>query len=243
MREEGGIAVAVNERIVRRAAFEEHALQEGDAVEIIRAVAEAVRENAPDAVVVVVTNPLEEMTHLAAKITGFPAARVIGMGGVLDTARFRSLVGLTGVAKPEDVHAIVLGSHGGEMVIPLSAASVGGVALEKLLDAQTLAGIVKRTGESGAEVTGLLKAGSAYVSPGSAIARQVEAIVRGSDDIVPACVASGGAYGIADVRIGLPARLGPRGVREIVELPLRPDELRALRAAAEEIRARTRALK
>jgi malate dehydrogenase len=178
---------------------------------IIREVAPVIRERAPAAVVVVVTNPLEEMTHLTAKITGFPPERVLGMGGVLDTARFRALVGLSGIAKPENVRAIVLGSHGAEMVIPLSQATVSGRPLEELLDAQTLAGIVQRTRDSGAEVTGLLKAGSAYVSPGSAIARQVEAIVRGSDDVVPACVASRGAYGIRDVRIGLHHRR-PGGV-------------------------------
>ena len=210
--------------------------------EIIREVAAAIRERAPDAVVVVVTNPLEEMTHLTAKLSGLPPERVIGMGGVLDTMRFRSLVGLSGAAKPEDVRAIVLGSHGAEMVVPLSQATANGVPLEQLLDAQTLADIVRRTRESGAEVTGLLKAGSAYVSPGSAIARQVEAIVRESDDIVPACVASRGAYGLRDVRIGLPVRLGPRGVREIVTLDLRADEMRALRDAGEQIRARTAVL-
>jgi malate dehydrogenase len=210
--------------------------------EIIREIAAVIRDRAPNAVVVVVTNPLEEMTHLTARITGFPPERVIGMGGVLDTARFRALVGLTGIAKPENVRAIVLGSHGSEMVIPLSQAGADGIPLEELLDAPTLAGIVQRTRESGAEVTGLLKAGSAYVSPGSAIARQVEAIARGSDEVVPACVASGGAYGLRDVRIGLPVRLGPRGVREIVALKLRPAELQALRDAAEQIRARTQTL-
>jgi malate dehydrogenase len=210
--------------------------------EIIRSVAPIIRERAPDAVVVVVTNPLEEMTYLTAKITGFAPERVIGMGGILDTMRFRSLVGLTGVAKPEDVRAIALGSHGDEMVIPLSQATANAVPLEELVDPQTLADIVKRTRGSGAEVTRLLQAGSAYVSPGCAIARQVEAIVRESDDVVPACVASNRAYGLPDVRIGLPVRLGRSGVRETVELALRPAELQELRNAAEQIRARIKAL-
>jgi malate dehydrogenase len=210
--------------------------------EIVRGIARTIRERAPQAVVVVVTNPVEEMTHLTTLVTGFPPKRVIGMGGVLDTARFRALVGLSGVARPEDVRAIVIGSHGPEMVIPLSQATANGRPLEELLGGPELANIVARTRESGAEVTGLLKIGSAYVSPGSAIARQVEAIVRGSDDPVPACVASAGAYGIADVRVGLPVRLGRDGVRDIVEVPLRPEELRALRASADAIRERTRAL-
>jgi malate dehydrogenase len=210
--------------------------------EIVRGIATIVREKAPGAVVVVVTNPLEEMTHLVAQVTGFPSQRVIGMGGMLDTARFRSLVGLTGVAKPEAVRALVLGSHGAEMVGPLSQATAAGTPLEELLDAKTLAEIISRTRESGAEVTGLLKAGSAFLSPGSAIARQVEAIARGSDEVLPACVEADGTYGIKGVRVGLPVRVGPEGVREIVELELRPAERRALQAAAEQIRARTRAL-
>jgi malate dehydrogenase len=210
--------------------------------EIVRGIARTIRERAPSAVVLVVTNPVEEMTHLTTLVTGFPPERVIGMGGVLDTARFRALVGLSGVARPEDVRAIVIGSHGPEMVIPLSQATANGRLLEDAIASEELAKIVARTRESGAEVTGLLKVGSAFVSPGSAIARHVEAIVRGTDEVVPACVLSRGAYGIRDVRIGLPARLGLGGVREIVELPLRPDELRALRASADAIRERTRVL-
>jgi malate dehydrogenase len=210
--------------------------------EIIRGIADAIRTSAPNAIVVVVTNPLEEMTELMARLTGFPQERVIGMGGVLDTARFKSLVGAFGRVRPQDIDAIVLGSHGAEMVIPLSQATANGALLETLLPRDELAGLVKRTRESGAEVTSLLKTGSAFVSPGSAIARQVEAIVRGSNDVVPACVRSGGVYGLVDTRVGLPVRLGPSGVREIVNLELRDAERRELRASSEAIAARIRAL-
>jgi malate dehydrogenase len=210
--------------------------------EIVRGIGHAIRTSAPDATVVVVTNPLEEMTELMCRVTGFPPERVIGMGGILDTARFRSLVAASGSARPQDIDAIVLGSHGAEMVVPLSRAFANGVPLEDVLSADALAEIVKRTRESGAEVTALLKVGSAYVSPGSSIARHVEAMVRGSDEILPACVRSRGAFGTTDTRVGLPVRLGPRGLREIVPIPLRDDEVRALRASADAIDARIRRL-
>jgi len=210
--------------------------------DIIRSIADAIRVSAPNAIIVVVTNPLEEMTELMCRVTGFPQERVIGMGGVLDTARFKSLAGASGRVRADEIDAIVLGSHGAEMVIPLSRASANGAALETLIPAAELADIVKRTRESGAEVTSLLKTGSAFVSPGSAIARQVEAIVRSSDEVVPACVESRGAYGLPHTRVGLPVRLGSQGVREIVTIPLRDAELRALRSSAEAILTRIRAL-
>ena len=210
--------------------------------QIIRTVATAIALHAPGAVVVVVTNPLEEMTNLVCELTGFEPERVVGMGGLLDAARFRSLVGLAGFARPEDVRALVLGSHGPEMVIPLSQASANGRPLEELIDAEALAAIVRRTRESGAEVTSLLRAGSAYFCPATCIAAQVRAIVEPTDEVIPACVRSRGAYGTVDTRVGLPVRLGPAGVREIVALPLRPAELQELRAAAQALDARIKQL-
>lgn len=208
--------------------------------EIIRGVAEAIRARAPEAVVVVVTNPLEEMTHLTAKLTGFPPERVIGMAGVLDTARFCALVGLTGVVRPDEVHAYALGSHGPEMVIPLSLATARNGPLDALLDAPTLEAIVERTRDSGAEVVKLLQTGSAYFSPAESAVKMVRAMVEDTNEVLTACVQSKAAYGVADTRVGLPVRLGKKGVREIVSLPLTPAELEALRAAATRIEARIR---
>ena len=200
---------------------------------IVGPVADRIAELAPDCVVVVVTNPLEEMTHLTFLRTGFPPERVLGMAGVLDSARFCSLVALTGICRPQDVQAYALGSHGPEMVIPLSQASIDGRPLRDLLDAVTVQGIVDRTRDSGAEVVSLLKTGSAYFAPGQSAARMAIAMARPSGDDVLACaVAPTGQYGLRDTRVGLPVRLGPRGLREIVELPLEPAELQALRAAA-----------
>ena len=210
--------------------------------EIVRHVAEGVRVHAASSVVVVVTNPLEEMTHLMAKTTGFPPRRVVGMAGVLDSARFRSLVALTGVAKPQEVDAIALGSHGPEMVIPLSQAKGRGALLSSLLPADQLAAIVERARDSGAEVVKLLQKGSAYFAPAELAAAMVAEMLRETDRVQAVCVQSGGAYGIEDTRVGLPVKLGRDGVREIVQLSLTPDERAALAKAASSIAARLRDL-
>lgn len=205
---------------------------------IMATVCAGIRDHAPEATLVVVSNPLEEMTHLAAAYTGFAQERVIGMAGVLDSARFCALVGLTGRARPQDVRAIALGSHGPEMVIPLSQAFIGGQAIESVLDADTLKAIVERARESGGEVVKLLQTGSAYFSPAESAASMVRAMARDSGEVLAACVRSNGAYGVADTRVGLPVRLGRRGVKDIVTLPLRADEQAALREAAQRIAAR-----
>jgi malate dehydrogenase len=205
---------------------------------IIESVCKGIRTHAPDSTVVIVSNPLEEMTHLAASFTGFPEERVIGMAGVLDSARFCSLVGLTGRARAQDVRALALGSHGPEMVIPLSQAFVGDKPIESVLDAESLKAITERTRESGGEVVKLLQKGSAYFSPAESAVGMVRAMVRNNGEVLAACVRSRGAYGVVDTRVGLPVRLGPRGVSEIVNLSLRPQEQQALREAASRIAAR-----
>lgn len=209
---------------------------------IIEAVGRGIRAHAPQATLVVVSNPLEEMTHLAARFTGFPDERVLGMAGVLDSARFCALVGLTGRAKPQDVHAHALGSHGPEMVIPLSQAFVGSQPVESVLDADTLKAIVERTRESGAEVVKLLQKGSAYFSPAESAAAMVRAMVQDRGEVLAACVRSRGAYGVADTRVGLPVRLHRGGLKEVVTLNLRADEQTALREAAARIAERIAAL-
>lgn len=206
--------------------------------EIISTVAEKIKTVAPNAVVVVVTNPLEEMTELMARRTGFPDSRVIGMAGVLDSARFCSLVALTGIAEPGEVEALALGSHGPEMVIPLSLATADGRPLEGQLPAAELDAIVERARDSGAEVVSLLKTGSAYFSPGESAAAMVRAMASGEDQVIAACVKSDGAYGTAKTRLGLPIRLGRDGVREIVRLTLRDNERQALVKSADSIAKR-----
>lgn len=209
---------------------------------IMQTVASAIGRHAPQATLVVVSNPLEEMTHLAARFAGFPDERVIGMAGVLDSARFCSLVGLTGKAEPQQVKALALGSHGPEMVIPLSQATAGGQPIEDVLDAGTLAAIIERTRQSGGEVVKLVQKGSAYFSPAESAATMVRAMVSESGEVLAACVRSGGAYGTADTRVGLPVRLKRHGLKEVVMLPLRQAEVQALRDAAGRIASRIEAL-
>jgi malate dehydrogenase len=197
-----------------------------------------VARTSPNAVIVVVTNPLDEMTQHAWRSSGFPAGRVIGMAGVLDTARFQALAALTGTARADRIGALALGSHGEEMVIPLSQATLDGRPLSSAIDRATLDAVVDRARGSGAEVVGLLKTGSAFMAPGMSAARMVLAMAGDTGEVMPAAVLADGSYGIRDVYVGLPACLGRGGVLEIVELDLAPDELAALREAAERIRGR-----
>jgi malate dehydrogenase len=211
--------------------------------EIVGTVSARIKAVAPHAVVVVVSNPLEEMTHVAMLKTGFPAERVLGMAGVLDTARFCSLVGLTGKARPDQVVAYALGSHGPEMVVPLSLATAAGRKLTDLLDRPTLDAIVERTRDSGAEVVSLLKTGSAYFSPGQSAALMVTTMARDDRSRLLACaVAPNGQYGLRNTRVGLPVRLGRTGLAEIVELPLEADERTALTEAAARLAERIAAV-
>ncbi|QJY49218.1 malate dehydrogenase [Pseudonocardia broussonetiae] len=212
----------------------------GSNAAIVGDVAARAARTSPDAVLVVVTNPLDEMTQHAWQASGLPAERVVGMAGVLDTARFRALVAPAAGDRPDRVRALALGGHGEEMVIPLSQATVGGRPLAEVADGVDAA--VDRARGSGAEVVGLLRNGSAFLAPGTAAASMVLAMVRDTGEVLPAAVLADGTYGIRDVYVGLPVRLGRGGVREIVEVDLAPDELTALRAAADRIRERVGAL-
>jgi malate dehydrogenase len=205
---------------------------------IVGDLAERTARVSPRAVIIVVTNPLDEMTQHAWTRSGFPPERVIGMAGVLDTARFQALTALTGAGRADRIRAMALGSHGEEMVIPLSQATVDGRPLTAVVDRRTVEGIVDRARGSGAEVVGLLKSGSAFMAPGMSAARMVLAMARETGEVLPASVLADGSYGIHDVYVGLPVRLGRSGVVEIIQVDLAPEELTALRAAADRIRER-----
>jgi malate dehydrogenase len=185
-----------------------------------------------------VTNPLDEMTQHAWQSSGFPSQRVIGMAGVLDTARFQALASLAGAGRADRIEAVALGSHGEEMVIPLSQARASGRPLTEVVGEQAVDAITDRARGSGAEVVGLLKTGSAFLAPGLSAARMVLAMARDSGEVMAAAVLADGSYGIRDVYVGLPVRLGRGGVREVVQLDLQPGELSALREAADRIRER-----
>jgi malate dehydrogenase len=205
---------------------------------IVRGVVRSIAEHSPSAMLIVVTNPLDEMTYLASDVSGFPKERVMGMAGVLDSARLRWFIAEELGVSPMTVEAMTLGSHG-EAMVPLPRhATVGGKPLTEMVDEQTLERLYQRTRDAGAEIVALLKKGSAYYAPSAAIAQMVNAIAGDTKEVLPVCAWASGQYGISDVYVGVPARLGSRGVEEIVELDLNHDELAALRGAAEGIRAK-----
>jgi malate dehydrogenase len=205
---------------------------------ILRQVVGQVAERSPDAILIVVTNPLDEMTYLAAELSGFGRERVMGMAGILDSSRLRYFIAEELGVSPTKADAMTLGSHGESMVPLPRQATVDGRPLTDLVDEPTLERLYQRTRDGGAEIVALLKKGSAYYAPSAAIAQMVNAVVGDTKEVLPVCAWTTGQYGISGVYVGVPARLGRKGVEEIVELDLDEGELRALRDAAEGIRAK-----
>ena len=205
---------------------------------IVRNVVENVVKYAPDAVLIVVSNPLDEMTALAAKVSAFPATRVIGQAGMLDTARFTYFVAERLGVPVGSVTTLTLGSHGDTMVPVPSACSVDGKPLAELLPAADIDQLVDRTRNGGGEIVALLKTGSAYYAPSAAAARMARAVAEDSGAIMPVCTWVDGEYGIAGVFLGVEAEIGAAGVNRVVERDLTSAELSALRAAAEAVRTK-----
>ena len=205
---------------------------------IMRDVVGNVVPGSPDAILIVVSNPLDEMTFLAQQASGFPHGRVVGMAGVLDSARLRYFIAEVLDVSPSKVDAMTLGSHGDAMVALPRHATVDGRPLPELVDDETLEGLFQRTRDGGAEIVGLLKTGSAYYAPSASVVAMVNAIANDTKEILPVCAWTTGQYGVSDVYLGVPARLGRAGVDEVVELDLNEDELARLREAAEGIRAK-----
>ena len=205
---------------------------------IVRDVVNNIVEGSPDAILIVVTNPLDEMTFLAAEVSGFPKERVMGMAGVLDSSRLRYFIAEELDVSPTEVEAMTLGSHGESMVPLPRHATVQGKPLTELVDDETLERLYQRTRDAGAEIVALLKKGSAYYAPSASIAQMVNAIAGDTRETLPVCAWCTGQYGIDGVYVGVPAKLGTRGVEEIVELDLSEQERSQLREAAEGIRSK-----
>jgi len=205
---------------------------------IVRSVVENVAKYAPDAVLIVVSNPLDEMTALAAKVSGFPSARVMGQAGMLDTARFSYFVAEKLGVPVGSVRTLTLGSHGDTMVPVPSACTVDGRPLAGLLPAEEIDQLVTRTRNGGGEIVALLKTGSAYYAPSAAAARMARAVAEDSGAVLPVCAWVDGQYGISGVYLGVEAEIGAEGVRRVVERDLTEDELGGLRSAAEAVRAK-----
>jgi len=205
---------------------------------IVRGVAENIAKHSPNAVIIVVSNPLDEMTSLAQIATGFPKNRVMGQAGMLDTARFTNFVAEKLAVKVGVVKTLTLGSHGDTMVPVPSRCTVNGQALSELLSASEIDELVDRTRNGGAEVVALLKTGSAYYAPSAAAARMAKAVIEDSGAIMPVCAWVDGEYGISGVYLGVEAEIGRNGVNKVVESALTDTEVTALKAAAEAVRAK-----
>ena len=202
---------------------------------IIKPAAEAVKQHAPNAIVVVVTNPLDVMAWYFSHITGFPRQRVLGMAGILDSARFRAFLAMELGISGSDIQAMVLGGHGDSMVPVTRYTVAGGIPVEELIAPDRLAQIVQRTRDGGAEIVKLLKTGSAYYAPAMSAVEMVEAILLDQKRLVPCSVSLNGEYGLRDLFIGVPIILGAKGVEKIVQLKLSDTDQAALAKSAKDV--------
>jgi malate dehydrogenase len=205
-------------------------------VNIAKSAAQAIKKYAPNSIVVAVTNPLDVIAMALLRETGFPWQRVVGMAGVLDSTRFRYFIAEELNVWPGDVEAMVLGGHGDSMVPLTRYATVGGIPISELMDAETIERLVVRTRKGGGEIVNYLKTGSAYYAPGASAARMVEAVLRGESTLIPASAHLEGQYGYKGIFLGVPLRLGPTGIEEVIEVDLTTDERAALDKSAAAVR-------
>ncbi len=237
----GSNIVIVTAGLARKPGMSRSDLQQKNA-EIVGDIALRIREQAPDSFVIVVTNPLDVMAYLTFKKTGFPANRVMGMAGVLDSTRFRAFIAMELGISVLDVQAMVLGGHGDSMVPLTRYATVGGIPVTELIPRDRLEKIVQRTRDGGAEIVALLKTGSAYYAPGASAAQMADAILKNKRRILPAAAYLDGEYGMKGIYLGVPVRLGAGGIEQIIEIDLMPDETEALRRSGDAVASSIREL-
>ena len=204
--------------------------------DVLKATTEKVVQFSPNAILIIVTNPLDAMCQVALRVSGFPKHRVIGMAGVLDSARFRTFIAMELNVSVENVTAFVLGGHGDEMVPLVRYSQVAGIPLTELLNAEALARIVQRTRKGGGEIVNLLKAGSAFYAPSAAVVEMVEAILKDKKKILPCAAYLEGEYGIQGLYVGVPCKLGAKGIEQIMEVKLTEEERAALQKSAASVR-------
>lgn len=202
---------------------------------IVRNVTQEVASRSPEAVIIIVSNPLDAMCHVAFDTCGFPKQRVIGMAGVLDSARFRAFISMELNVSVENTHAFVLGGHGDTMVPLPRYSTVAGIPITELMAKDRIDALVERTRNGGAEIVGLLKTGSAYYAPASAAVEMAEAILKDKKKILPCAAYLEGEYGMQDLFIGVPVKLGSGGVEDIIEITLTDEEQRALQKSADAV--------
>ena len=210
---------------------------------IIDSVVNQVVANSPNAILIMVANPLDTMTYLALKRSGFPKNRVMGMAGILDTARFKAFIAMDLDVSIEDIQTIILGGHGDEMVPLPRYTTVSGIPLLQLLPEETVDRLVERTRKGGGEIVSLLKTGSAFYAPGAAAAQMVEAILKDKKRILPCCAYLEGEYGLSGICFGVPIKLGANGVEEVIEVELNQAERKSVSQSADAVRESITALK
>ena len=203
--------------------------------EIVKGVTEQVVRHSPDCILVVVSNPLDAMCQVAMRVSGFPRERVIGMAGVLDSARFRTFIAAELGVSVENVHALVMGGHGDTMVPLPRFSTVAGVPITELMNGDTIGRLAQRTRDGGAEIVALLKTGSAYYAPSSAVVEMVDSILLDRKKILPCAAYLQGEYGIRDLFVGVPVKLGSRGIEKIIELKLTAEERAMLQKSADSV--------
>src|SRR5665213_2315501 len=209
---------------------------------IVKQVAEQIKKTSPNAILIIVSNPLDVMCYVAKQVSGFPRERVIGMAGVLDTARFRGFLADALDVSVRDIQAMVLGGHGDTMVPLISYTSVSGIPITQLISKEKLDAIVARTRTGGAEIVKFLKTGSAYYAPSAGAVQMAEAIVNDQRRILPCAAWLQGEYGMSDLFLGVPCKLGRRGLEQIIEVDLTDEERAALQMSAEAVREPMRAV-
>ena len=202
---------------------------------IVKSVTQEVASRSPEAILIIVSNPLDAMCHVAYDASGFPKERVIGMAGVLDSARFRAFISMELNVSVENTHAFVLGGHGDTMVPLPRYSTVAGIPITELMAPDRIEALVERTRNGGAEIVGLLKTGSAYYAPASAAVEMAESILKDKKKILPCAVCLQGEYGQQDLFIGVPVKLGARGVEDIIEITLTDEEKQALQKSADAV--------
>jgi malate dehydrogenase len=210
---------------------------------IMKNVTEQVCRFSPEAILIIVSNPLDAMCHVAYEVSGFPGNRVLGMAGVLDSARFRAFIALELQVSVENIHAFVLGGHGDTMVPLPRYSTVAGIPITELMAPERIEALVTRTRNGGAEIVSLLKTGSAYYAPASAAVEMAESILKDRKKILPCAAYLEGEYGIQGLFVGVPVKLGMHGIEQIIEIKLMPEEQAALEKSAAAVRELVEAMK
>lgn len=199
---------------------------------VVKEVTEQVAKHSPNAILILVTNPLDAMVYVAHKVSGFPRERVMGMAGVLDSARFRTFISMELDVSVENIHAFVLGGHGDDMVPLARYTTVAGIPIPDLMSQERIDSLIERTRKGGAEIVGLLKTGSAFYAPGVSAVEMAESILKDKKKILPCCVLADGEFGIENTFVGMPVKLGTKGVEEIIKIDLTDKEKEELHISA-----------